>query len=300
MIRIITDSVTGIPQKLAEDNQIEVVSLYVNYQGEEFMDATMDVDAFYEDIYDMIDDIPKSSQPSQAEFLRIFTEAAEAGDEVLGIFISAKFSGTINGALYAARAVAANHAGFRYCMVDACANSFEEAFPVFQAVAARDAGCTLEQCVEQVVHSVKCSRIMFVPESLRFLKAGGRIGSAAALVGSVIKLLPIITVTDGEVRVLSKVRTYKKALTAMLEQLKSDIQEHGLANIVVQYIGNPEEAKEWARDVVSPLCDRLVPVIPVSPVIGLHVGPALGVSYECDEPLEGKLSPGYAVPVHWS
>lgn len=300
MIRIVTDSTTGIPAEIANASQIQIVSLFVNHKGQEYDDAVMDIDEFYKDIENMIDDIPTSSQPSQAEFLRIFTEAADAGDEVLGIFISSQFSGTINGALYAARTVAANHSGFRYCMIDGCANSFEEAFPVFQAVAARDAGCTLEQCAEQAVKSIQNSRIMFVPESLRFLKAGGRIGSASALIGSVVKILPVITVTDGAVRVMAKVRTYKKALAAMANTLKDDIEAHGLVNLVVQYIGSPEKARQWADEQIAPLCGYSVPIMPVSPVIGLHVGPALGISYECKEPLEGKLTAQFKVPVHWS
>ena len=96
MIRIVTDSTASIPNDVAQENNIEVVSLYLNYQGREYEDATMDIDAFYKDIYDMIDDIPTSSQPSPSVFEKVFEQAAAAGDDVLGIFMSADMSGTVD------------------------------------------------------------------------------------------------------------------------------------------------------------------------------------------------------------
>lgn len=264
--------------------------MYVNRDGVEHEDATMDLDAFYEDIYEMVDDIPKSSQPSQGHLERLFEEIAEAGDELLGIFMSSKMSGTVDGALRAVRSVASHHVGFKFRIVDSSSNSFDEGWPVLAAASAREAGCTLEQCCELVKRSICASRWLFTPESLRFLKAGGRIGKASALLGSLMKLCPILTVSDGETSTLAKVRTQKKALAAIVETLKADIDEYGLKNIVVHYIGSPAEATRWAREVVEPLVDRAVPVIPVSACIGLHVGPAIGVVYECERALPGKLT----------
>lgn len=300
MIRVITDSVASIPHDVAEANGIDVVSMYLHWNGVEYEDATMDVDAFYEDIYDMVDDIPKSSQPSQAALEEAFERAADAGDEAIGIFMSSHMSGTSEGALRAARSVEARHANFRFRIVDSLSNSFDEAFSVLAAVAGRDAGCTLDQCCDLVKRSIASSRFLFTPESLRFLKAGGRIGNAAALLGTLMKLCPIITVTDGKTTTFDKVRTHKKALAAIAAQFERDIREHGLKNAVVHYIGSPAEAKRWAAEVIEPLCGRSVPVLPVSPVIGLHVGPCVAIAYECEGALSGKLSKGVSVPVYAS
>ncbi len=297
MIRIITDSVSGIPQHVAQADGIEVASLYVNRDGVEFEDATMDIDGFYKELSAMIDNIPTSSQPSQGVFLHLFEQAADAGDEVLGIFTSSKHSGTLNGALRVARSVAANHADFRFCIIDSLSNSFDEAFAVFAAAAGRSAGCDLAQCAELAMDSIACSRILFTPESLRFLKAGGRIGDAAALLGSLMKLCPVITVKDGDTSTMAKVRTHKKALDWIAQRFQGDVDAFGFKNAVVQYIGMPEEAKAWAQDVIEPICGTPVAIMPVSPVIGLHVGPAIGLSYECNEPLPDKLTPGFKVPV---
>ena len=290
MIRIVTDSTASIPQDLASANGIETLSLFINYKGVEYKDATMDIDAFYQDIYHMVDDIPTSSQPAQGRIEELFKRVAEAGDELVGVFMSSRMSGTLNAALQAARSVASSYADFRFRIVDSMSNSFDEAWSVLAAAAARTKGCTLEQCGEAAAMAAASSRFLFTPESLRFLKAGGRIGNGAALLGTLMKIRPIFTVTDGETMTFAKVRTHKKAVETIVEKFKSDIDEFGLRNVVVHYIGLPDEAMKWAREVIEPLCGRPVSVIPVSPVIGLHVGPAVGVAYECEKPLPGRLS----------
>ena len=109
MIKILTDSVASIPADVAREAGIDVVTLFVNREGCEYADSEMDLDAFYADIYDMVDNIPTSSQPSQHTLETVFEEAARAGDEVLGIFISSELSGTYEGAVRAARAVKARN-----------------------------------------------------------------------------------------------------------------------------------------------------------------------------------------------
>lgn len=300
MIRIVTDSTASIPHDMAQEDDIQVISMFLHHNGVEYKDATMDVDTFYSDIYDMIDNIPTSSQPSQGELEEMFEQVALDGDELMGIFMSSRMSGTVEGALRAARSVAARHADFKFRIVDSLSNSFDEAWSVLAAAAARSAGCTLDQCVEFAKESIAATRFLFTPESLRFLRAGGRIGRASALLGGIMKICPILTVTDGETATHAKVRTHKKALDAIARKFKDDCDKFGLKNAIVHYIGSKDEALEWARNVIEPICGREIAVVPVSPVIGLHVGPAVGIAYECDKALPGKLNAGVHVPVYSS
>ncbi len=290
MIRIITDSVSSIPADVAARLDVEVITLYVNREGTEYADASMDLDAFYADIHAMVDDIPTSSQPSQAVLEAAFEEAALAGDEVLGVFISTGLSGTFDGAVRAARAVKARNLGFRCVLIDSTSCGYDEAWPVFDAVDARDAGDDLAACAAAVHRGIESTRFLFTPETLTFLKKGGRIGGAAALLGNLIQLAPVLTVIDGRADTLAKVRTRKKALARIVETMRDDIEAHGLKRVVVHYIGDKAPAVQWARDVIEPLVGRAVDVLPVSPVIGLHVGPAVGVAYECLEAIAGKIT----------
>lgn len=290
MVRIITDSVASIPADEARKAGIEVVTLYVNRDGKELADAEMDLDAFYADIYSMVDDIPTSSQPSQHALEEAFEDAARAGDEVLGVFISSGLSGTFDGAVRAARAVKARNIDFSYAIVDSSSCGYDEAWPVFDAVEARDAGEGLSGCLSAVLEGMERTRFLFTPETLTFLQKGGRIGGAAALLGNLIQLSPVLTVTDGAAATLAKVRTRKKALERIAATFRADIEKLGLKRVAVHYIGDKAPALAWAREVVEPLIGRTVRVLPVSPVIGLHVGPAVGIAYECASAVASKLT----------
>lgn len=92
MIKVVTDSVASLPKELIEEENIEVVSLFLNEDGHEHVDATMDLDDFYTRIYDMADNPPTSSQPSQSTLEELFESFAKAGHEVLGIWISTGLS----------------------------------------------------------------------------------------------------------------------------------------------------------------------------------------------------------------
>ncbi len=290
MIRIITDSVASIPADMLEGKPVEVVTLYMNRAGVEYADASMDLDAFYADIYDMIDDIPTSSQPSQLTLENLFEQSASAGEEVLGIFISSHLSGTFDGALRAARAVKARNIGFTYRIIDSTSCGFDEGWAVLAAAEAALAGGDLDEVADAALASMRASRFLFTPETLTFLQKGGRIGGAAALLGNLIQLSPVLTVRDGEATTFTKVRTRKKALEKIVQTFLDDCQAHGLKNIVVHYIGDKTPALEWAKTVIEPLVGATVRVLPVSPVIGLHVGPAIGIAYECKQAIQNKIS----------
>ena len=291
MIKVVTDSVASLPKELIEEENIEVVSLFLNEDGREHVDATMDLDDFYTRIYDMADNPPTSSQPSQSTLEELFESFAKAGHEVLGIWISTGLSGAFDGVLRAARSVESRNINFKYCMIDSSSCGFDEAFPVLGGARAVREGKTLAEAAQTVLEAIKSTRFLFTPESLTFLKKGGRIGGAAALLGNLIKLAPVLTVVDGTPEPMAKVRTRKKALVKIQEILEHDIETcGGLKDLVVHYIGDKAPAVEWAKEFFEPFLKREVRVIPVSPVVGLHVGPAVGISYICNKPLEGKIT----------
>lgn len=290
MIKLLTDSVASIPTQDAKAAGIDVVSLYVNEGGVEHVDAEMDLDAFYGRLGAMADDIPTSSQPSQQAFEEYFERAAKAGDEVLGVFISSKMSGTFDGALRAARAVHARSIGFKAAIVDTYSTGWDQAYCVFAALEAVKAGLSLEECARAAADAVCRTRFLFAPTNLTFLQRGGRIGAAKALLGNLVHIVPVLTVRDGMPLDIAKARTQKKAVAQAFERFKADAQEKGLKDAVVHYIGSPDDALEWARTKVEPFLGRPVRVLPVSPVVGLHVGPAMGIAYTCERPLEGKLT----------
>lgn len=289
MIRIITDSVSSIPQEIARQEDITVMPLYLHFDGEEHVESELDIDAFYETIDQRINDIPTSSQPSQHTFESFMEDAAQCGDSVLGVFLSSELSGTYEGAIRAARAVKAHNLDFTCVLIDSTSAGYDEAFPALDAADTRNEGGSLEECAASAINAVMCSRILFAPESLTFLKAGGRIGGARALLGNMIKIVPVLTVENGIPTDFVKVRTTKKAIEAIFQTFKDDVEEHGLARVMLHYIGKPTSALDKLKELVEDFVGRSVSVLPVSPVLGSHVGPAIGIAYECLQYVKRKF-----------
>ncbi len=280
-VSVVTDSLASIPAADAADAGVSVVSLYINDGETNERELDMDVAAFYARLADMRT-LPTSSQPSVDSFLTAFRSAVEAGSEVLGVFVSRKMSGTLEAARIAADMVLAEKPGARIELLDSGSNSMQEGFGVLAAAKAAQAGETIERCMEAARDTLSRTRYLFTPESLEYLRRGGRIGAASALLGGLLQIKPLLTVEDGVTTTYAKVRTRGKALTEMARTFTDDVTAHGLAQVIVHYIGEPGPAEEFAREYVEPVSGAPVRVIPVSPVIGLHVGPAIGLVYETE------------------
>ncbi len=288
MFRILTDSTSSIPAAKRAELNIDTISLHVHRGAAEYIESEMDLDAFYAEIGDMVNDIPTSSQPSPALIEQYFEAAAAADEPVLGAFISSKMSGTYESALRAAAQVKERFPNFRYTLIDSLTNCLELGWPVIDAAQARAAGATFEQCTETLRNALNGTRFIFAPEGLAFLEKGGRIGHAAALLGNLLRISPILTVKDGFAATAGKARTYQRAQQEMIKIFTNDIREHGLKHVLVHYIGDKAPALAWAKEVVEPLVGAEVEVAPASPVIGVHVGPSMGLAYECLHAIPGK------------
>ncbi len=290
MIRILTDSVAAIPQETAEAMNIQAIPMFLNRDGKEFTDTEVDLEKFYAEVGQMLNNLPTTSQPPMQVFIDCFEEAALAGDEVCAIFMSHYFSGTLESARQAAEEVKARYPQFKCCIVDSNSAAYEEAWPVFAAVEARDRGEDLAGCAHAAVKAVGESRSLFVPESLDYLQKGGRIGPVAALLGNVLKIAPILTVIDGNPNVKEKIRSSKKAVERMTQLFREDVEKYGLRHVMVHYIGDRAKAVNWARGSIDSIVGFEVEVTPVSPVLGLHIGPAFGIVYQCMQNVAGKLT----------
>ena len=186
MIKILTDSVASIPADVAREAGIDVVTLFVNREGCEYADSEMDLDAFYADIYDMVDNIPTSSQPSQHTLEAVFEEAARAGDEVLGIFLSHELSGTWQCAKLAADLANVDNVLF----VDSATVCLGESLLVRLAVQLRDAGKTLVQIATDLEHAKEHLHLVAAIDDLKYLRKGGRLPAAVAVAGGMLGIKP--------------------------------------------------------------------------------------------------------------
>lgn len=277
-VTIVTDSVASIPADLLTAHGIGVVSLFINDGESNHAELDMDVEAFYRRLEDMRT-LPTSSQPSVESMLEAFSSGLRHGNDVLGIFISEKMSGTCQTARIAANMVAADFPEHRVEVLDSRSNSMEEGYGVLAAAQAAEAGASIGECRAAADATLRRTRYLFTPHTLEYLRRGGRIGGASALIGGLLQVKPILTVEAGETQTFARVRTQGRALAEMTRKFVEDTAAFGLTDACVHYISDAETAGAYAREQIEPVVGRAVRVIPVSPVIGLHVGPAVGLVY---------------------
>jgi len=291
-VRIITDSTASLTQEEIKQNKLKIVTLFLVSDGVANPEIEIDIDAFYATLDDM-DALPTSAQPTPASFHQAFNEALDAGDEALGIFTASGLSGTYEGARMVMAQIERERpdAAGRIAVVDSTSNSRSLAYPVLAAARAAAEGADLQACTEVAEYTAACTRFVFAPRSLEHLRRGGRIGRASALLGSALKLVPVLGPDkhDGTVHNYAKVRTFPRALDAIKDIMLDDAAKSGgLQAACVHYIAERPVAEDYAQEVVKPLLADLgdVPIMPVPPVIGSHVGPAVGIAYVANEPLQ--------------
>lgn len=277
-VKVVVDSTAYIPKEMLNENDISVVSLNVLLDGESYREVDLENEFFYKKM-DESNEIPKSSQPSIEEMKNVFLSIAKDGYDIVGIFISSKMSGTYSTAHLVRDIVLEEYPNTNIELIDSKSNCMEMGFSAIQAGRAAKKGESIEKVVEEAKKVINSSRFLFVPETLKYLKKGGRIGSASALFGTILQIRPILTVENGETSVYDKVRTKKKAVEVILKKVLDDMTERGLGEVIVHHINCEEEGLNLARRLEKEL-KIPVKIQSIGAIIGLHVGPgSIGVAY---------------------
>ena len=276
-IQILTDSTSYLSEEIRKELIIKVVSLSLSFGNESIREVDIDNERFYKRMAS--DGIPTSSQPSVGDLYKEMLDVVEKGDNLCCIFLSSDMSGTFSTSQIAKGMILEKHENAMIEIVDSRSNCMQLGFAVVMAARAAKAGKSLEQVKEAALETIKRSRFLFIPENLDYLKKGGRIGGASALIGNLFKIIPILTVENGKTTLLMKIRTKKNAVLAMTDKMLQDISSYDLGEIVVQHINCLDEAKELAKAIKDKLKVN-IDIMDIGPVIGLHVGPGtLGIAY---------------------
>jgi DegV family protein with EDD domain len=279
MIKFITDSTSYLPKSLIGDYPIQIVSLSALIDDEIFIETETDNKSFYAHL-SQGGSFPKSAQPSLDEMTKAFEDAISVGDAVIGTFLSSEMSGTYQTACMIKTQLLEQYPEAKIELVDSRTNCMQLGFCVLFGAALAEQGKSLEYIAQQMRDYVHQSRFIFLPETLDYLKMGGRIGGAQAILGNIMQLIPILTVKDGRTEVLQKVRTKKKAVKMLLQIALDDIAKYGLNNVVVHHIEAYEEGLALAQQLEEALGVNVL-VVDIGPVIGTHVGPgAIGIAYD--------------------
>lgn len=277
-IKIVTDSTSYISDEYIKKYDIKLVSLNVIINGVSSREIDIENEVFYEEIKNS-KEIPKSSQPIPEEMLNTFREIVEDGDSIVGIFLSSKMSGTYSNANMIKDMILEDYPDAEIHILDSKTNCMQMGFAVIEAARAASEGKSINEVINAANHVINNSRFLFTPETLEYLKKGGRIGGAAALFGNVLQIKPILTVVNGETSVFKKVRTRKKAIEEIVKTVLEEIEAKGFGDIVVHHINCQEDGLKLAKALENKL-GKKVEIQSIGPVIGVHVGPgSIGIAY---------------------
>lgn len=277
-VKIITDSTAYLARETLKELDITEISLGVNFEDQSFKEIEITNSEFYA-LMEKSPKIPTSSQPSPADFYEAFARIVEKGDQVAGIFLSTDLSGTYYSAVTARGMILEKYPEARIELIDSRIATSTAGYGAIAGAKAARAGLPLEQIVAIMKEVVNKGKLYFVPKNLEYLKKGGRIGGAAALLGTLLQVKPILTVIDGKVAVYDKVRTSEKATARLIDILVQDHRQIGVPEATVLHINCLEEARKVAERIAE-LSGLKAEIASMGPVIGLHVGPGtLGLAY---------------------
>ncbi len=269
-VALVTDSTCDAPPELLAERRVTVVPLILTVAGRSYRDG---VDITPMDFYELqaaSGGATSTSQPSAGEFAEVYRRLLQDHDRVLSLHLSSRLSGTYASAVQAAELVAPD----RIRVVDTGMVSMPLAQLVLAASAMLAGGASVEE-VERRLQVIRSGiRVFFLVATLEYLRRGGRIGRAQALVGSMLQIKPVLTIEEGEVAPLERVRTHEKALARLIELARQTPAP------MCALVGHAQAPAVAARIVAAlePLCETLL-VGPVAPVVGAHAGPGtVGVS----------------------
>jgi DegV family protein with EDD domain len=276
VIKIVTDSGSGITPETAQQYGILVVPLYVHFGTETFRDG---VDIQLPEFLSRLQSFPQlptTSQPSAGDFLEVYKSLIADGSEVISIHLSAKLSGTVASACAAQEMLPQA----RIHVVDSRFISAPQAMMVVEAARMAAAGQSTEAILARLDQFIAGSHLYFVVDTLEYLQKGGRIGKAAALLGTALQMKPILMLQDGIVEAKERIRTKNKAVVRLRELAVEETAGRKCRYLGVLHAAALEEARQLGDELISQLRPAETIMDEVGPVIATHTGPGVvGIAF---------------------
>ncbi|MBA7469120.1 DegV domain-containing protein [subsurface metagenome] len=273
MVKIVTDSLSDITSDIAQGLGITVVPLTVSFGKESFLDRiTMTTDEFY---YKLTHDAtwPTTTQPPPGDFVNVYNNLAEETDEILVITLSSKLSGTYESALNARSLVEKE---CRIEVIDSLTVAMGLGLIVIAVAKAAQAGANLDEVADLVHRAMPRSHLIAYFDTLKYLAKGGRIGKAQGLLGAMLSIKPILTVKDGEMSPLTRLRSQAAGMDYLYNFVAGFPHIEELA---VEHATTPDDADRLVERLSSVFPKERIYRSTISPVVGTYAGPgAMAVS----------------------
>jgi len=279
-IAVVTDSVANLPADVTEKYGIPIVPLRIVWDGEVFRDG---VDLTPQEFYVRLREdkrLPTTSTIAPEELLQVLRPLAEEGKPIVAIFLAHELSATVD----VAQKVQLLEPTLPLHVVDSRTAAMAEGFVVLEAARAAADGATVEQVVARAQEMIPRVHILGVVETLEYLRRGGRIGTAAAFLGSMLQMKPIVGIPPGHGSVIgvARPRTWKNAIEQMLDLMAEEVGERPV-HVAVGHGYQEEEAHALAEALRQRFDVQELYITYFTPVMGVHTGPVLSVSFYADE-----------------
>ena len=275
-VTIVTDSTSDLSMELIGKYNIEVVPLTVNFEDESFLDG---VEITSKDFFVKLKNsknLPNTSQVNPSRFIELFTKILERGDKVIGIFISSTLSGTYNSAVIAKEEIGSDD----IILFDSKTSSIQLGLIAIEGAKAVKSGKNINSIIDIINYAIKNSRIVFMLDTLEYLRKGGRLTLSQAIIGNLLNLKLLMTVEDGTITMLDKVRGRKKGIS----WINDYIEEKGifLKDLPLAFVhGNSPDNLLLLKETLSKSQDiSHGEDYAMGAVIGTHLGPGcIGMGY---------------------
>lgn len=276
-IAIVTDSTADIPKELCEKYKITVVPLTVIFGEETFLDDGKDIplEEFYKKLKTS-EAFPTTTQPTPADFVRTYSELLKNNDSIISIHISKKMSGTIPSTEAAKKELS----GKDIEVIDSEAVHMPCGFLVLKAAQLANEGKSKQEIINAVNDLKTKMKVLFVPSTLEYLKKGGRIGRAKALLASILEIKPILTIHLGEVSPYKNTRRWSQAKNELIDSMEKMTENGGNMIVSVGDSDFKDEGDEMAERIKNKFNPKQLLRVDIGCVVGAHLGPGgIGISF---------------------
>jgi len=283
-VKIVTDSSAHLPLSERQKHDITVVPLKAIFGTTEYRD---EIDLTNEQFYKMLpiaESHPTTSQPSAGEFMEVYKPFLDAGREIVSIHLPSKLSGTYASACAAKTELETQlkHA-LPLSIVDTPWLSMALGLLVIAAAQAAETGMSREEVVATINALIPKLNLIFVLDTLEYLKRGGRIGGARAMLGTLLNVKPMLEIKHGLVEPLEQPRSRAKALKRLMEIMEQRTAGHKTVHASVLHAESLVDATQIEKEICKRFDCKEFYMTEIGPVIGVHTGPnALGIAFYAD------------------
>jgi len=278
MLKIVSDTTTGLTREEAASYGVDLVSQIVNFGSESLRDGVDITNAVFLQRLKMSKEFPTTSQPSAGDFVAVFKPHLDAGHEILCITVSSGLSGTYSSAMTAKEQLGTD----KITVVDSRTVAGAEALMVLEAVRLARQGKSAAEIAAHLESWVTGIKLDFTLNTLEYLVKGGRASNLQGILGTLLQLKPVLTIRDGtgKIEALERVRTRAKAVARLKEIVDEAVAGQSHLRLAVVHTGLPAEAEALAEEWRAKYALAECPTMEMPPAVAAHAGPgALGAAY---------------------